>query len=225
LSDIVPADGTVRMLDFGCGSGTFTARLLQRTGWQPEGLALTLVEPVESVRRQAVARLAAFTASPAANSATLPAGLAGSFDFVLANHCLYYVPDLRGQLAKLIEALSAGGVFATAIAARTNALIEFWIVGFELLGRTIPYHTSEEVEAALEELGADYKKQQVAYELTFTDTLENRLRIVRFLLAEYLAEMPQRPLLELFDRYSHSGRVNIRTASDHYAVHARGNKG
>ena len=109
----------------------------------------------------------------------------------------------------------------TAVAGQTNALIEFWNVGFRLLGREIPYHTSEDVQAALGKLGAGYEKQEVAYELAFTDTEENRMRIIRFLLADHLAEIPRGPLLELFDRYSHAGRIEIRTASDHYIVRAR----
>jgi trans-aconitate 2-methyltransferase len=217
LGKIVPAERTLRMLDFGCGSGAFTARFLQRTGWPPERLRLTLVEPVESARRQAVARLAGFTEAPVAESATLP-GLVASFDLVLANHVFYYVPDLKGQLAKLIDALSTSGIFVTAIAARSNALIEFWITGFRLIGKEIPYNTSEDVETALQELGAEYQKQRVAYELTFPDTDENRMRILRFLLADYLGQMPHRPLLDLFDRYSRSGRIDIRTASDHFTI-------
>ena len=183
-------------------------------------MRLTLVEPVEVVRSQAVARLADFTESPIVDSATLPAGMRGSFDFVLANHVLYYVPDLLGQLAMLIESLAPAGIFAVAIAGRTNALIEFWIVAFGLLGKEIPYHTSEDVEAALQELGARYQKQQVAYELTFRDTEENRLRIIRFLLAEHLADLPHRPLLELFDRYTHAGQIHIQTGSDHFMIRA-----
>jgi trans-aconitate 2-methyltransferase len=206
------------MLDFGCGSGTFTARFLKEAGWPPERLRLTLVEPVESARRQAVARLAGFAKTRAEESATLPAGVSASFDIVLANHVFYYVPDLRRQLATLIDALSASGIFVSAIAARTSPLIEFWITGFGLLGREVPYHTSEDVETALQELGANYQKQPVAYELTFPDTEENRMRILRFLLADHLAQMPRRPLLDLFDQHTHSGRVNIRTASDHFAV-------
>lgn len=215
---IPPAEGALRMLDFGCGSGTFTARVLKQTGWPPERLRLTLVEPVESARRQAVVRLVGFTKTPIAESATLPAGLVASFEIVLANHVFYYVPDLRGQLAKLIAALSVSGLFVTAIAARTNALIEFWITGFRLLGREIPYNTSEDVETALQELGADYQKQEVAYELTFPDTEENRMRILRFLLADHLGQMAHRPLLNLFDQHSHSGRIDLRTASDHFTI-------
>ena len=219
LKQIVPADGTaLRMLDFGCGTGSFTARFLKLAGWPPDRLRITLVEPVESARRQAVARLAGFAATPAVESATLPALSVAGFDIVLANHVFYYVPELPSQLATLIDALSASGKFVTAIAARTNALIEFWITGFRLLGREIPYHTSEDVEAALQELGADYQKRQVAYELTFPDTEENRMRIVRFLLADHLEQMPHRPLLDLFDQHSQSGRIHIRTASDHFTI-------
>src|SRR5262249_244122 len=165
--------------------------------------------------RQAVRRLAANTEHPVVEAATLPGGIAASFNVVLANHVLYYVPELRSQLAGLIDALCSSGVFVTAIAPRTNALIRFCITGFRSLGREIPYNPSEDVEAALQGLGAAYQKQPVAYHLTFPDTEENRMRILRFLLAEHLAQMSHRPLLDLFDPYAHSGRIRIRAASDH----------
>jgi trans-aconitate 2-methyltransferase len=218
LRGIVPAEGAIRLLDFGCGSGTFTARLLEQAGWPCGHLQLTLVEPVESVRRQAVVRVAGYTKHPVVDSATLPGGTRGGFQVVLANHVLYYVPDLRSQLAGLIDALSPAGVFLTAIASRTNALVGFWIAGFRLLGRDVPYNTSEDVEAALEQLGTGYDKQPVGYRLAFPDMKENRMRILRFLLAEHLAQMPHQPLLDLFDRYAVSGRINIQTASDHFTI-------
>jgi trans-aconitate 2-methyltransferase len=218
LAGVVPAEGTIRLLDFGCGSGTFTARFLNQAGWPPARLRLTLVEPVEPARRQAVARLVGYTEHPVADSAALPGGAVGNFDVVLANHVLYYVPDLRGQLAGLIGALPHSGVFVTAIAPRTNALIAFWIAGFRSLGREIPYNTAEDVEIALRGLSAEYEKQQVAYQLTFPDTEENRMRIIRFLLAEHLAQLSHRPLLDLFDQYAHSGRIDIRTASDQFTI-------
>jgi trans-aconitate 2-methyltransferase len=225
LAGIVPAAGPIRFLDFGCGAGTFTARLLQRAAWSPERLWLTLVEPVETARRQAVASLAGYAGHPTVDSAILPRGTAGVFDIVLANHVLYYVPDLRSQLAGLIKALSPAGVFVTAIAPRTNALIEFWAAGFRLLDREVPYHTSEDVEANLRRLGAAYRKEVVAYFLEFPDTELNRMRILRFLLAEHLAQMPHRPLLDLFDRYARSGCIKIQTSSDHFTVRSKLNVG
>lgn len=221
LAGSVPAAGPIRLLDFGCGSGTFTARFLDQAGWPRTRLRLTLVEPVEAARRQAVVRTAGYSDHPAVDAATLPGGTTSRFEVVLANHVLYYVPGLSSQLAGLIDALSPAGVFVTAIASRANALIEFWIAGFRLLGREIPYNTSEDVEAGLKQSGAVYQKQQVPYALTFPDTDENRMRIIRFLLAEHLAQMPHRALLDLFDRYSLSGQIKIQTASDHFTIRSQ----
>jgi trans-aconitate 2-methyltransferase len=185
-------------------------------------MRLPLVEPLESVRRQAVARLAGYTEHPVVDAATLPSEALASFDSVLANHILYYVPELRSHLAGLIDALSPEGVFVTAIAGRMNALIGYWMAGFGLLGREIPYNTSEDVEAGLQQLGAAYQKQEVAYQLAFPDSEENRMRILRFLLAEHLAQMSHRPLLDLFNRYALSGWIQIRTASDHFTIRSKG---
>ena len=218
LREIAPPGGRIRMLDFGCGSGDFTARLLRRARWPPERLRLTLVEPVESARHSAVAQLARYTSTFIADSATMTAGSTESFDIVLANHVLYYVPDLRRDLAMLIDALSPRGILLCAIAGRNNALIDLWLLAFRLLGTEIPYHTAEDVEAALQDLGAKYDRDQITYELTFHDSEENRLRMIRFLLADQLARLPLEPLLTSFDHYLRSGRIEIRTSCDHLTV-------
>ena len=218
IRQAVPTAGSIRMLDFGCGSGNFTARLLKQVSWPPEWLELSLLEPVEAARRQAVSRVAGFTQRPVTELATLPVDLSERFDIVVANHVFYYVADLKDQLKRLIDALAPTGMFLTAIAGQTNALIEFWIVGFELLNKNIPYNMSEDVEQALEQLGADYQKQPILYELTFPDSEQNRMKIIRFLLANHLSQMPQRPLLDLFDKYRDAGRIVIRTACDHFTI-------
>ena len=218
LHGLLPTTGVVRMLDFGCGTGTFTERFLDELGWPPERVSLTLVEPVDAVRRQAVNRLASRSGAPIADSATLPGEGAGPFDLILANHVFYYVPNLRAELAKLVGSQSTGGVFATAIAGRSNALIQFWIAAFRELGRDIPYQVAEDLEGALQELGASYAKRSVGYELVFEDSEANRMRVLRFLLADYLPLLPREFLLGLFDRYACDGRIEIRTASEHFAV-------
>jgi hypothetical protein len=78
--------------------------------------------------------------------------------------------------------------------------------------------SSEDVEAALVELRAPYEKESAPYELVFADSEENRMRILRFLLAEHLHEMPAGALLAMFDRYSRGGEVRVCTASDHFVV-------
>lgn len=218
IATIKPADRIVNMLDFGCGSGTFTVRFLEHTGWPPERLRLTLIEPAESVRREAVARLTRFTASPLTESSALPVTVTGSFDIVLANHVFYYVPNLEGTLRQLIAVLAPTGVCQVSISARTNVLWEFIVAAFKLLDREMPYNTSEDIEATLQALNANYEKYQAPYKLSFPDSVENRMRIIRFLLADHLAQLPQQLLLERFDQFSHAGRIEIRTESDHYTL-------
>ena len=57
LPSLAPADRTLRMLDFGCGDGAFTAALLEHVCWPTTRLQLALVEPDDVYRQQAVARL------------------------------------------------------------------------------------------------------------------------------------------------------------------------
>jgi trans-aconitate 2-methyltransferase len=221
LRGLLPAAGVVRMLDYGCGTGTFTARFLDGLGWPSERVALTLVEPVDAVRQQAVERLASRSGTPIVESAALPREGAGPFDFILANHVFYYVPNLRAELAKLVDSLAAGGTFVTAIAGRSNALLQFWIAAFAELGRDVPYHVAEDIEQAMQELRAGYAKRSVEYKLAFEDSEANRMRILRFLLADYLPLLPRDFLLGLFDRYAGEGRIEIRTASEHFAVRGK----
>lgn len=216
LADEVP-DGPVRLLDFGGGTSTFTARLLAAVGWPAARLRLTLVELGE-VARHAVARLAGMTDHPIAASAALPDGTAGAFDVVLANHSLYYVTKLPPLVARLVEALAPGGAFVAAIAPRENVLIGFWITAFRSLGEEVPYRTSEDVAAALRAAGAEYEVESVGYELAFPDTTENRMRIIRFLLERHIPRLNREHLLALFDPFAAGGSIRIRTASDHYTV-------
>lgn len=218
VAAVTPLDGIVNMLDFGCGSGTFTERFLEQAGWSPKQLRLTLVEPVESARGKAVARLGRFADSPLAESSALPNAFDQGFDVVLANHVFYYVPDLRDTLRRLIAALAPTGVFLMAIAPRTNAMCEFGERCFKLMGREMPYNTSEDIEAALQSLNAAYDKQHVPYQLSFADSRESRMQILRFLLADHLTRLPGHQLLDWFDQYSVAGRVEIHTETDHYTL-------
>lgn len=221
LAQAVPAAGPIRMLDFGCGDGEFTSRLLSRVAWPVERFRLSLVEPVEAARLAAAERLARFTGGAVSAAPALPDADGAGFDFVLANHCLYYVNDLRGTLVRLIAAMAPSGALQTAIAGRVNPLIGVWFTAFELLDRDVPYHISEDVERELRQLGVEYLKEQVPYVLTFADSVENRTRIIRFLLADHLARLPMEPLLALFDPYVRDGQVVVHGGSDHYVVRAR----
>jgi trans-aconitate 2-methyltransferase len=218
LRSFDPPAGTVRMLDFGCGPGSFTARFLGRLGWVPDRLDLALVEPSAAYRRQAVERLGAMTGRPVRAWDALAPDSLGAFDLILSNHALYYVPELPATLERIVKALGPGGLFLAAVAGRDNALVDLWFRGFPLIGQPVPYHTAEDVEGALTGLGVAFERRDVGYELSFPDTEGNRLKILRFLFGEHLAGLPRDELLGFFGRYASAGRVEVRTGDVQYYV-------
>jgi len=209
-----------RVLDFGCGPGTFSAKFLRRLGCPPDRLALSLVDPQPLYLGQAASALAGFTTSPIRSSAMLLPDAARSFDLILSNHVLYYVADLDTSVPAIVEALAPGGIFQTAIAGHDNPLIQFWVAAFAMLGRPVPYHTAESVAAVLDRHHITAATNTVPYDLVFPDSPENRARILRFLLAEHYALLPGADLLRLFDPYASSGTITIKTSSHHFVVNA-----
>jgi SAM-dependent methyltransferase len=218
LAGLATGAGPIRMLDFGCGDGQFSAELLAPCAFPPARLEISLVEPDDVYRGQAIERVRSFTARPVRAWAALPTDSVTCFDFMLANHVLYYVTDLDGTLAALLGALAAPGLFLTAMAGQRNGLIQFWNACFALLGLPVPFHTSEDLEAALARRGQKYDKEDVHYDLSFADSAEHRLSILRFLLGSYFQRVPRQAMLDLFDPYAAGGRIAMRLVHEHFAV-------
>lgn len=220
LRAFAPPSRPLRMLDFGCGPGSFTARFLDHFHWKGDQLDLTLVEPSGAYRQQALARLSTKSSHPIRGFDQLPADAISQFDLILSNHVLYYVPELQATLTGIVDALSPGGLFVTAIAGRHNALVDFWFQGFPLIGEPVPYHTAEDVADALSKLGRPFDQRAVAYDLIFPDTKENRLKILHFLFGAHLPQLPQDQALAFFDPYARAGNIEIHTGNIQYYVHA-----
>ncbi len=218
LRPLAAGTGQVRMLDFGCGNGGFSAQFLASAGFAPERLHLSLVEPVEVYRQQAAERLRPLTAHPLRVWPALPPEAAACFDLVLSNHVLYYVPDVDATLAAILKALAAPGLFLTALSGRPSALTGLWQQCFDLIGKPAPFHLSEELEAALVRRGQRYDKEEVPFELAFPDSEANRLSILRFLLGSYFDEVPRPAMLRMFDPYVEGGRVVMRLVDEHFIV-------
>jgi trans-aconitate 2-methyltransferase len=213
--------GPIRMLEFGCGEGKFTSRFLEAAAFPRDRLELSLVEPDDVYRRCAVERLTPLCAHPLSAWPALPPGLEGCFDLVLSNHVFYYVMNLDEALESIRRALAPDGLFLAAMAGQENTLIQFWNHCFGLIGKPVPFHTAEDFEAALVRQRLEYVKQDVKYELTFPDSEENRLKILRFLLGSHFPDMPRRAVLDVFNLHSVGDRIVMRIIHEHFVIRQR----
>lgn len=211
-------DTPIRMLDFGCGDGGFTAEFLARSRFPQERLRLSLVEPDATYLHQAVNHLQDFTPRPVHAWPALPPHLHTGFELILANHVLYYVPDLEGTLSALLRALATPGLFLTAMAGRDNTLAQFCLRCFDMIGKPFPYRTATDCAVALAHLGEAYDTEEVQYEFVFPDTAESRLRIGRFLLGSDYHAVPRQALLESFDPYVQGGQIIMQPVHQHFIV-------
>jgi len=208
---------TVRMLDFGCGAGSFSNAVLSVLNWPQSQLELTLLEPVEHQRTQAVALLQSFS-SLQVNSCSDLNQLSGTYDLILANHSLYFVMDLEATLNTLFKCLNPGGLLLIAIAGWDNFLVKLWRTGFEQIEEDVPYYTAEDVEILLRRRDEPFRTEETHYRIAFPDSIENRMKILRFLFFEHRDRIRLELLLELFGRYEKAGRIEIPTYYFQYEV-------
>jgi SAM-dependent methyltransferase len=211
-------DNPIRMLDFGCGDGGFTAELLGRGRFPKERLWLSLVEPDASYLLQAIDRLQAFTRHPVRAWPALPPHLHDCFELILANHVLYYVPDLAGTLSALLRALATPGLFLTAMSGRSNALYQCCLRCFDVLGKPFPFWISEDCEDILTRLGETYDTVDIEYVVIFPDSEEHRLSLGRFLLGNEYHAVPRQILLACFDPHSRAGQIVMSLVHKHLMI-------
>lgn len=215
LREAASRPGPLRMLDFGAGSGSYLAMVLEDLGLDPSRLRLALVEPDEGFRALAVERLGRFTAHPVE---VWPLQAPGEYDLVLSHHVLYYVPDLAATLRWLAAALAPGGRMLLAQGGGRNGLNVIMRRGFDLLGEPPPYMFSEDTEAELRRSGVPYRREDVPSEVRFPDSEENRWRILRFLLGEHAARVPAAEALAAFDSFLEGSEVVLRSVDDLFVV-------
>ena len=137
---------------------------------------------------------------------------------MLANHVLYYVPDLDGTLAALHRALAPSGLFLTAMAGQRSTLAQWCQQCFAWLGRPYPFHTAENLESVLVRQRVQYGKEDVYYTLDFPDVAENRLTLMRFLLGSAYDDVPRATLLALFEPYTQGEHITLPLLHEHFMI-------
>jgi trans-aconitate 2-methyltransferase len=211
VAQVVAQSGHVRLMDFGCGSGRFTEMLLKELEVDSARLELTLVEPVVPYLASARAQLASFSSLPIRAASTVSAlSSRQAQDAIVSNHVLYYVPSIDDAVASLLDRVAPDGRLLVTFGTDDNGLILGWEHCFEAHGQKVPYFKMGALKAALAKAGARFESIPIASMLSFDDSYENRMRIVRFMTGTHFAEMPKHDsMAAFFDSYSRSGRVDL----------------
>lgn len=207
-----------RILDFGAGAGAFTADFLRQASWPAEHLRLTLVEPGEKARQEAVKRLRTFSHCPIEHFSSLPDTTDESYDLILSNHSLYFVNDLAESIRFFIRHRRTGGHCLLAMSGMENALVQCWAAGFQAIGAPIPYFTGEDLLDVLEKQRVPFQREKVDFTIVFPDSTENRMKILRFLFGPRHEQMPGALLLDFFEPYRDNGFIRIDTGHFIYEI-------
>lgn len=218
LRQRLETEAALRWLDLGCGSGNFTSLLLTSLQAPPEHLHLSLVEPDASYRQAAQACLQRFTAHTIDAWSAMPMNTSQPYDFALANHVLYYVPDLAAVVEQIVRSLKPTSRFITAMGGRDNTLAQIWESSLPLLGQSLPYHTGEDLERVLAQFDYPYYKQRIDYVVRFPDSEQNRLHLLRFLFADHFDERQRRQLLLLLEPYKEADLIVIPNHHEQYQI-------
>ena len=198
-----------RFLDFGCGTGDFTAELLGALDPPPGNLDLFLVEPVEEHRQQAEKTLSPYSTKLSESAPYLASLQATDLDLILANHSVYYLTS--PEVLELVDRVASGGMLIIAMQHSGNALAKIWLASCKLSGQDFPFLFADDVEKVFRENRIPYDREMVAYRIEFPDTPENRYRVLHFLFGTYLDAIPKEQALAFFAPYMHAGSIpNIR---------------
>ena len=206
----------LRVLDFGCGSGSFTSLALACLEREPEEIELTLLEPASAALERALIRFQDLPFKALCSCSDMEELPKQTFELILSHHVFYYVPELDMVLRQLKERLAPGGLFLTAIAGDRSGPGLLQDEALKLAGLSSPYRSGLEVRDIFLEQFPKTEVRPYATELLMPDSRENREAILRFLVGEFREQIPWSRALSIFDRYS-DGKV-VRVPSEEWSL-------
>ena len=200
---------SLRVLDFGCGSGSFTALALACLDREPEEIELTLLEPAGAALERALIRFQERPLGALKSCSDIEALPRQTFELILSHHVFYYVPELDQVLRRLKERLAPGGLFLTAIAGDRSGPGLLQDEALKLAGLSSPYRSGLEVREIFLKHFPNMKLVPYATELLMPDSRDNREAILRFLVGEFREKIPWSRALSIFDPDSDGKQVRV----------------
>jgi len=201
--------GRLRVLDFGAGSGSFTAEVLAALGRPPSALELALVDPAENALAEAVGRCAPWSERPVQAGRTLADLPPGPFDLVLSHHALYYVPSLDEAAEDLLGRLAEDGLLLPVVGGEGSGPGKVQEAALALAGLQSPYFSGDQVCAAFLRLAPHGRVLRFPSELRMADTRPNREALMRFLAGEFAGRLSWEEALALLDPWSDGETVVV----------------
>jgi SAM-dependent methyltransferase len=208
----------IKYLDFGCGDGGIPAALERDVPNLNGKTQFSMVEPTDAQRNAAIRNLQPRSCGPVMAYPYLSDEVSETYDFILASHSLYYVPDLKNTIQSLHARLNPNALFIIAMECSSSPAKKIWEIFFESIGLPIPYHLPEAVRETLTELKIPFTIDPLRAKMEFPDSVENRRHIMRFLLDPYYKQKPEEEILSFFDPYSRNGVVLTEMSNDLFII-------
>lgn len=205
------------VLDFGCGKGEFLASLFDSGPLSRAVPQVHLVEPSIHYRDDAERRLSQLLANRVTSSERLDSSHPKRFDLILANHVLYYVPDLHALLGEWFRASHQSTRIVVTLANERNALVSICEQAFSLRDEPAPFQSATLLREVLDRLGTPFKRSPVRSDLKFVDTPENRAKILRFVLGPYVNLFRELPHF-LLDPFRIDGQIHMELWDDIFEI-------
>lgn len=198
LAPYLKKSGNCRFFDFGCGDGVFTSNLLDSVDGKKAKIDFRLLEVDPTYLEQAKSKLADYTNTTIVSCAR-PDSV---FDIGIANHSLYYVDDIQATLRGIHLCMQRGSKFLLTIANMKNDLVRLNEQFFNLHGKEYPKYVAEDVTEALSVLGIKFRKIEITSGFNFSDSSENRKRVLRFINNMQITGINRESeMLAMFDNY------------------------
>lgn len=221
INDIEEQKPIKKMLDFGCGDGSFLRSLIANKSFlKVRNIGLDLVELDINHKVQAAKQLSQYFDREIRWISHDLKELDTGYNVILANHMRYYVDNLKVKIVKLVQSLDYGGKLVLTLSRFDHPLANLLDVLAQHKGMPIPFNSAMQLFQVLYEYGFYYDTIDVHSTLRFKNNDENKNKIVSFLLAGNENLYSEPIVSNFFDIHTFKEEVVIPLRDQIIVVHA-----